>query len=202
MRARYYSVETRRFLNADPIGFGGGMNWYAFAGGNPVVFGDVKGFKPEIVYVNGTSTVYGTGNEFHKALIAAEPASIMEIRFDGEFTEHGNSMMQVVSSYAFVKHDAIIIQNGRMLLTNGYKGTLVSIDEILRNKMTAGSTLYFTGCNTAQGPESLSEKASKILGSTIEVKGNREVTWGFAGKRWLTFGGDPVVFLNGNQKCE
>ncbi len=35
MRARYYSVESRRFLNADPSGFGGGRNWYAFVGGDP-----------------------------------------------------------------------------------------------------------------------------------------------------------------------
>jgi RHS repeat-associated protein len=43
MRARYYSVETRRFLNADPLGFGGGLNWYAFANGNPASLGDPAG---------------------------------------------------------------------------------------------------------------------------------------------------------------
>jgi RHS repeat-associated protein len=43
MRARYYSVETRRFLNADPLGFGGGLNWYAFASGNPASLGDPAG---------------------------------------------------------------------------------------------------------------------------------------------------------------
>ncbi len=36
MRARYYSPEIRRFLNADPIGFDGGANWHAFVGGNPI----------------------------------------------------------------------------------------------------------------------------------------------------------------------
>jgi RHS repeat-associated protein len=36
MRARYYSVEARRFLNSDPIGFGGGLNHYAYCNGNPV----------------------------------------------------------------------------------------------------------------------------------------------------------------------
>ena len=43
MRARYYSPELRRFINADPIGFAGGMNWYAFAGGNPVMMMDPLG---------------------------------------------------------------------------------------------------------------------------------------------------------------
>jgi RHS repeat-associated protein len=34
-RARYYHPAIRRFINADPIGFEGGMNWYAYAGGSP-----------------------------------------------------------------------------------------------------------------------------------------------------------------------
>lgn len=40
MRARYYSPETRRFVNADPMGFEAGTNWYAFVSGNPVSNGD------------------------------------------------------------------------------------------------------------------------------------------------------------------
>ena len=36
MRARYYNPYLCRFINADPAGFGGGLNWYAYANGNPV----------------------------------------------------------------------------------------------------------------------------------------------------------------------
>jgi hypothetical protein len=35
-RARYYHPHLRRFLNEDPVGFDGGLNWYAYAEGNPV----------------------------------------------------------------------------------------------------------------------------------------------------------------------
>jgi uncharacterized protein RhaS with RHS repeats len=46
MRARYYSPELRRFINADPIRFAGGMNWYGYAGGNPIRFADPDGLAP------------------------------------------------------------------------------------------------------------------------------------------------------------
>src|SRR5216684_4339965 len=36
MRARYYNPYICRFINADPSGFGGGLNRYAFADGNPI----------------------------------------------------------------------------------------------------------------------------------------------------------------------
>ena len=36
MRARYYSPYLMRFLNADPIGFSGSSNWFAYADGNPI----------------------------------------------------------------------------------------------------------------------------------------------------------------------
>jgi RHS repeat-associated protein len=36
MRARYYSPNLMRFLNADPIGFSGGQNWFAYADGDPI----------------------------------------------------------------------------------------------------------------------------------------------------------------------
>jgi hypothetical protein len=33
-----------RFINADPIGFAGGSNWYAYAGNSPLMFVDPSGF--------------------------------------------------------------------------------------------------------------------------------------------------------------
>ncbi len=35
-RARYYDPEIGRFLQTDPIGYGDGLNWYAYVGNNPM----------------------------------------------------------------------------------------------------------------------------------------------------------------------
>jgi RHS repeat-associated protein len=47
MRARYYNPRLMRFVNADPSGFGGGLNWYAFGGNNPVSNTDPFGLCPD-----------------------------------------------------------------------------------------------------------------------------------------------------------
>lgn len=50
MRARYYSPYLMRFLNADPIGFSGGSNWFAYADGNPISKTDPFGTIAETVW--------------------------------------------------------------------------------------------------------------------------------------------------------
>lgn len=60
MRARYYSPYLMRFLNADPIGFSGGSNWFAYADGNPISLNDPFGLCADRnACTGGTGT--GTG---------------------------------------------------------------------------------------------------------------------------------------------
>lgn len=42
-RARYYSPELQRWLNADPIGLAGGLNLYAYVGNDPIDYTDPLG---------------------------------------------------------------------------------------------------------------------------------------------------------------
>ena len=42
-RARYYDPEVGRFMNEDPIGFSGGINFYSYVGNDPVNFNDPLG---------------------------------------------------------------------------------------------------------------------------------------------------------------
>lgn len=75
-RARYHDPKVGRFISEDPIGFAGGINFYAYVGGNPVLFVDPFGlveinlFKKnplrtaadELVSPAGVFTVAGHGN--------------------------------------------------------------------------------------------------------------------------------------------
>jgi len=42
-RARYYDQAAGRFITEDPVGFGGGQNFYGYVLGNPVLFNDPYG---------------------------------------------------------------------------------------------------------------------------------------------------------------
>jgi len=45
MRARYYDPEVGSFISKDPIGFGGGLNLYAYVANNPIRFTDPLGLE-------------------------------------------------------------------------------------------------------------------------------------------------------------
>ena len=83
-RARYYSTGLGRFLEPDPIGFGDGLNVYAYVGNNPINFVDPLG-----LFATGQSggvrspqsVVFpGPGGEF----ISIDPSRDIEQQFRAE----------------------------------------------------------------------------------------------------------------------
>jgi RHS repeat-associated protein len=47
-RARFYDSQIGRFISEDPIGFEGGLNWYAYVENNPINLIDPEGYKPTL----------------------------------------------------------------------------------------------------------------------------------------------------------
>jgi RHS repeat-associated protein len=69
MRARYYNPYLCRFINPDPLGFAGGLNFYCYADGNPISNLDPFGLcsvgetggLPWVPTVNGTAALLVPG---------------------------------------------------------------------------------------------------------------------------------------------
>jgi len=71
-RARYYSPQLDRFIAEDPIGLGGGTNYYAYVGGNPVSAIDPTGLTTYVITTFDTTLgfiPYGS----HSALFISTP---------------------------------------------------------------------------------------------------------------------------------
>lgn len=76
MRARYYNPYLRRFINPDPIGFSGGLNWYAYADGNPISNLDPFGlWSWKSVAWNFTKGVV-VGAAITAAIVVAAPVAV------------------------------------------------------------------------------------------------------------------------------
>ena len=64
LNARFYNPYLKRFMNSDPAGFAGGMNWFAYSAGDPINLMDPLGLGPadseRYTWVDGVQDGIGT----------------------------------------------------------------------------------------------------------------------------------------------
>ncbi len=116
MEARYYAPSLGRFVSRDPIGFAGGINLYAYCGGDPINYWDPEG--TDGIFGVPAGTVVGAGGYFlFTALSGGNPV----------IGALGGAAAGAAWSY-FVDHKDI-----QTSLADGFTGALVSngLDDVL-----------------------------------------------------------------------
>jgi len=87
-RARYYDPVIGRFIHADPIGFSGGINFYAYVANNPINKIDPWGLRGFWENLNAILENTARGNTDEVMRIRERMGDIEEIKFDA-FWESG-----------------------------------------------------------------------------------------------------------------
>jgi RHS repeat-associated protein len=101
MQSRYYSPFLCRFVNPDPTGFKGGMNFYAYANGNPASLIDPFGLDAApVVTANGDNITYqpAPNNSLEDVLNYTPPVEYPLLSSDIGQTETGSSLYETAST--------------------------------------------------------------------------------------------------------
>ena len=106
LRARYYDSSIRRFITEDPIK--DGLNWYAYAGNNPVMFFDPSGLALEasdelefcrlLMDLIQMKVDYANTGDIS---VTAGAESIKEKIMDLEIVKNNNGLNQLISEIIY-----------------------------------------------------------------------------------------------------
>lgn len=142
MRARYYNPVTMRFLNSDPVR--DGLNWMAYAAGNPITFADPSGLETLALW--GEDYIHENKGFFEwQAKAWAVRSGISNVVVSrGQSTNDWNKAISSVSSV-----DQIVFF--------GHSGTLqgpqkwregVDINHVTQPNFTPNASVTLYGCLT------------------------------------------------------
>jgi len=86
-RSRYYDHRIGRFISEDPIGFRGGVNFYAYTDGNPTTV--IDPFANDAIHVTYRGYMVNTGMGFRAPLGHAGVVAVNELTGHTEYYEYG-----------------------------------------------------------------------------------------------------------------
>jgi len=174
-RARYYNPEIGRFLQTDPIGYGAGMNLYAYCGNRPIVFADPSGLAWEdpnvrIVFYDGSERDRYGDPFFDEALdddywdlafdISASAAAAHDF---GSSEEYARSIMENIRQYCeghgyswsemtiegvwIFDHGAEFGDDSMVSGTTAFSDFFAAIGESLDENHGTGAWIHLRGCD-------------------------------------------------------
>ncbi len=132
MRARFYNPFICRFLNPDPTGFSGGLNFYAYANGNPVSYLDPFGL---LGWSDVGDYFVGVGQVFQGYGLAARDTAV------GLYNAVDHPINTVVGLANVATHPVQAYNAISQSVANTWNSGLTGQGEILGNVFIAAATI-------------------------------------------------------------
>ena len=148
MQARYYNPYLCRFINPDPSGFGGGLNFYAYANGNPVSLIDPYGLGAigeshvDLTWFNAPTPAQQEAQQILAGFVNLATLGVANLAssaingtdLNGDALSAGDAFQQVEENGAFVASLALALPTdggsleAEAAIAEGLQGTRVAGD--------------------------------------------------------------------------
>ena len=194
MRARYYNPYLCRFINPDPAGFGGGLNWYCYANGNPVSYTDPSGqyaVLDDLAFTGGGAVIGAVGQgiadlvSWHWTGWSGIGRAAAAGAAGGEATLYGTP---IVGAAVFAATKNTLDQSAEMAVTgNSFNFTQLGVQTGIGALTGYGAQFVplpaIAGLNAGQGSFQAvtSQMVTKLENGTIQ-----NLTWSTAGKMFVS----------------